>query len=278
MKQALFAALAAILIISPAHSEDAEEQFTHATEGSETLELHDHQWFVGDCSLWPFNDIYSLGYRRGIIGGTTNAVFSKEGYLYLGEHGADSIEVLNERNGEMVQVSPWKFTLSSEYYGAMQSLGYQLGDHVTFSYRQYTVKSLSTNALAETDYMYDGVERVSEESFEGYFRKYPEREAGEPFNIIGDKKQSFGYVVKASQKGACLQTYELIFQIGQADSRQFMVMSIQNKDLYDYAVAALRAARPVEIFYKKPDAWGRMLSRSKSSYIIYKIKALDYRN
>lgn len=230
----------------------------------------DDYWLSWHCSI-GVGSVYSHGYRVGTLNGTSETWTSYEAYLQLG----DSLNVrdaVNTQTGETELVSPWKFSLSGkDKRSLLDGQGIGSGNQVVVEYEQYTWKALSRNMLKETDYRVVGVEKPDPAEYQQFFHDNPSLEVGEPFNILGDKKETYGRVIKASHKGKCFKTYEIQLEI---NSQEVSIMSIQNADLYEYALKALKSGQKVRVYYKKVDAWGRALTTAKTNLIIYKMEAL----
>lgn len=182
---------------------------------------------------------YSTGYRMGQL-----TKFSVKGMMFKSGEGqmlmgADSTPYqISDGDGGMKTINPWYFSSTDKSVHPL--LEQKIGEYVVISYNESHVKMPNV----DTAYEVTMVEEISAP----LDRVCVASNITKGSNSDGER---VGRIVKASAKGMAVDSYEIMFQQGNAGA-QFKNMSIsKDKDLFDCAVAYLKAGQRVKITYNE---------------------------
>ncbi len=163
--------------------------------------------------------------------------------------------------------NPWTFNAS-----ANDQVISQVEEHfskpVVVEYNEYRNKLVAgVNPLRQTNYDMQDVYVIdpklpSQPSMEVPVRGFLTKSHG----------VRFGRIVKASEKGDFIDSFELIIQVGTGGST-FYTMSITQtqRDLYDYAVEVLKSGKTAKVYYFQDSI--ELLN--DTNYTIYKIELAE---
>ena len=204
---------------------------------------------------------YSKGVRMGQV-----TKFSVKGMIMKSGEGqmlmgSDSTPyVITDKEGNRKMINPWAF--SSLDRGMQNQLNGVIGEYVVLSYDEAHMKFPNV----DTAYTITGIEQIQP----ALDKICVARDFTKGSNSDGTR---MGRFVKASTKGLMVDSYEIMFQQGNAGA-QFKNMSIsKDKALFDCAVAFLKAGQRVKINYNESIINLNVFGRN-SNYDIVRIEPI----
>jgi hypothetical protein len=204
---------------------------------------------------------FSNGYRLGnlnkySITGTFNK--SGEGELNMGRDGAPLFKT--DKKGNRSYTNPWRFSSSDINKFSNNFMGQFAGEYVVVQYRQDFGPSGFTQ---ETAYNIVDIKKIDA--------------ANKPVACVdasasGNQSDGFsvGRIVKASTKGTFSKSFEIMVQQGNSGNT-YRDMSILSQKMYECAIANLKSAKQVKVYYRK--AWMRLdFGTQDTNFSIWKIE------
>lgn len=208
---------------------------------------------------------YSEGYRMGVVSKLSKkGIINKslEGQLLMGREGTPYIKTYSCGSGKEKKIcketiNPWYFSGLEEIYHKVKLYA---GEYVWVKYKE---AHFNTGVNYDTPYIIEKIDNVT--------RTYPQiSNCSERGNGSKSKGFRMGRIVKASLKGALVNTYEITIQVGNSGN-QFKNMSIKTKKMFECSLEYLKSGKKVKIEYKESIV---NLSLRDTNYIVTNIEAL----
>lgn len=187
---------------------------------------------------------YSEGYRMGMLSSFASDGYipffkSGEGQMLLGRESSPLAMDYKTSDGNIVSkdFNPWHFSTNQKEISKYQT---QTGRTVWLYYKQHRY---NLSPLRNTVYEAIDVAPVSNQS-----PTPPFCETEKPMLLGRSEGVRAGRIVKASTKGNVIDTWEVVLQVGEAGN-QFKPMSVDNRQMYDFAVQCLKSGKMVTVSY-----------------------------
>ena len=223
---------------------------------------------------------YSQGYRLGVLSKCVKkkSPFDPTGLtktftcqLHMGREssstrvkGKAESAVSSDRSGYR---NPWTFNASAND-DIISKVEAQFSKPVVVEYNEYRNKFLAgVSPLRQTNYDMQDIYVIdpqlpSQASMEVPVRGFLTKSHG----------VRFGRIVKASEKGDLIDSFELIIQVGTGGSTFYTMSITQNqRALYDYAVEVLKSGKTAKIYYFQDSI--ELLN--DTNFTIYKIELAE---
>lgn len=142
------------------------------------------------------------------------------------------------RTSESVRtVNPWKFSGDVTFKDVVDEVAGEL------VYVEYNQEYINTGMVYNTDYRILDIGRILD--------PFPGKDAFDSDFGKAGKSDGFriGYIVKASQKGLLVDSWEVTIQEGSGGNK-FIDMSVTDKALYDFIYKCVKTGAKVKILYK----------------------------
>ena len=200
---------------------------------------------------------YSEGYRMGTIDKVSRKGLinkSVEGQMLMGREGTP----YSKGSGEGKEiVNPWYFSAEDRMFSA-------INDSSGYVFVKYEQVHLNLGLSYDTEYLVKEITPVT--------RKMPTKCNIKTDGVgIKSKGKRSGRIVKATNKGTVIKTFEILIQVGNSGN-QFKHMSINDKNLYDCAVEVLQSGKKVDVYYTESHI---NTSFRETSYTVTKISVPD---
>jgi hypothetical protein len=211
----------------------------------------------GDAGLGT----YSSGYRMGMLTKcSVKGLVAKslECQLTMGRESSPVSKTLTDSDGNqtVVQINPWSFSGSPDANNVVNAY---VGKYVYVEYAQSQVKSVSR----DTDYNIREIADVT--------KKEPTCTAKTSASGGKSDGKRVGRIVKASNKGTLVKTYEITIQVGSAGN-EFLNMSITDEKVYACTLEWLKSGKMATVHYNQAFLNVRF---ENSSYTITEISPVD---
>lgn len=217
-------------------------------------------------AVFVFGD-YSDGYRMGMLStfemdGYVPFFKSGEGQLLLGRDSSPLAVEYKTSDGATVpkEFNPWHFSVSQGKASPFLPL---TGSQVWIHYREHR---FNLSLLRNTRHEAVEAARVS-----GGKPTPASMEGNKPVLLGRSEGVRTGRIVKASLKGNVIGTWEIVLQVGDAGNH-FKPLSIDDRALYEFAVACLKTGSPVRVQYV--DKGILKFDFNDTPYEVWKIEAL----
>ena len=212
--------------------------------------------------FWTANaEFYSDGYRMGqLTKFSIKGHFTKsgEGQLSMGREGSYYEKCTGSgKDRTCKRINPWGFSTTSKRASEVNALS---GRYVVIKYGEVTVNNPLKYSTKYRVKNISGVDKTISLG-SGLVKKESKGTKSKGFRI--------GRIVKVSRKGHFNKTYEMILQVGNSGN-QYKHMSIQAKDMYEYAINVLKSAKKVKVLYTERGML--QLSVNDSKYLVYGIE------
>ena len=158
------------------------------------------------------------------------------------------------------RINPWSFSAEPTNAGSINQYS---GQYVVINYREVQVNNPLKYSTAYRVVDVSPVDK-SIDLGKGFVAPVPGGSKSKGFRI--------GRIVKASRKGHLSKTYELIVQVGNAGN-QYKHMSTKNKQVFDFAIKALKSAKKVKVLYTERGLL--QFSMDDTRYQLYGIETLQ---
>lgn len=209
----------------------------------------------------------SEGYRMGRLVESKETgwfIKSRESLLMMGIDGQPMKEetTITNSDGKSSKVvniiNPWKFT------SKLENIQLFIGDYV---WTQYNKKFIKNILVEDTPYDVIDIQKVDKG-----IQKDLESVEVKNFRPIKAEGALVCRIVQASKTGIAVKTFEATVQVG-GTGGDYRFMTIEDNDIYDFAVKTLKAGALVKVIYEKLGITS-IGSFSNTDYRIIKIEIL----
>ena len=217
--------------------------------------------FAGDLHL----NIVSKGYRLGVLSKCSTPrvplvplTKTLECEMHMGK---ESSQTLFDK-GLNKYKNPFAFSGVASQINEMQEY---MAKPVVVEYRYFRSNAAAgVNINRKTNYDLVSISNIdkklpAQSSFEVTARGILEKSHG----------VRFGRIVKASEKGDFIDSFEIVLQLGTGGTN-FFTMSINKRDMYEYAVEVLKSGKTAKFYYVQSS-----FHLNDTEYNIYKIELAD---